>query len=106
MTKSPPNHHIPKELTISDQDLFEAVSRYGTPLYLYDAEAIIHRWKLLRSILPSQISIFYSVKANPNISVLPYTSSITSQNLALKILTTSPKNSSMLLLNCSLLSAP
>lgn len=70
MTKSPPNHHIPKELTISDQDLFEAVSRYGTPLYLYDAEAIIHRWKLLRSILPSQISIFYSVKANPNISVL------------------------------------
>ena len=70
MAKNPPLHHIPKYFTITDKSLREAVSRFGTPLYLYDYSAIKSQWDLLFSILPDRCKIYYSVKANPNIAIV------------------------------------
>jgi diaminopimelate decarboxylase len=45
-------------------------NRYGTPLFLYDRSVIDKKWELLRDALPVEFSIFYSVKANPNRTIL------------------------------------
>lgn len=70
MIRMPPNQHIPKDLALNDDDLAEAVSKFGTPLYLYDGSLIRARWKTLRSLLPKYVTVFYSAKANPNIWVI------------------------------------
>ncbi len=44
------------------QDLAD---RYGTPLYVYDADVAGARVDLLRSVLSRQVDLYYSVKANP-----------------------------------------
>ncbi len=41
-----------------------------TPFYLYDSRIINARYHALRSALPQEIDIVYSVKANPNISIV------------------------------------
>jgi diaminopimelate decarboxylase len=47
-------------------DLAEA---YGTPLYVYDGAELRHRYQRLRDRLPPELEIFYSLKANPNVSI-------------------------------------
>ncbi|MDX2525284.1 diaminopimelate decarboxylase [Streptomyces europaeiscabiei] len=42
---------------------------FGTPLYVYDSSILATRFGELRSVLPSDLEIFYSLKANPNVSV-------------------------------------
>jgi diaminopimelate decarboxylase len=42
---------------------------FGTPVYLYDAEAIAQQFRGLRDRLHPAVEIFYSLKANPNVSV-------------------------------------
>lgn len=49
--------------------LTELALRFGTPLYVYDAALIRQRLSHLRANLP-QFDIYYSVKANPNPSLL------------------------------------
>jgi diaminopimelate decarboxylase len=44
--------------------------RYGTPLYVYDAQVLDRKWDLLRSTLPPEFAIAYSVKANPAEGIL------------------------------------
>lgn len=68
--KIPPNQHIPTGLTLSDEDLVQAARKHGSPMYLYDAAVARQRWQLLRSILPGDSTLFYSVKANPNVHVI------------------------------------
>ena len=51
-------------------DILEAVSKTGTPFYLYDAGIIRSRYKALASALPKGWNICFAVKANPNISVI------------------------------------
>jgi len=43
---------------------------YGTPLYVYDADRVVHQYRRLRETLPDAIDIYYSVKANPHPRVI------------------------------------
>ncbi|MFJ4591153.1 type III PLP-dependent enzyme [Kitasatospora sp. NPDC088861] len=47
----------------------ELAEDFGTPLYLYDGEEITTRFQGLREALHPALEVFYSLKANPNISV-------------------------------------
>ncbi|MEP2783034.1 MAG: acyl-CoA dehydrogenase family protein [Pseudoruegeria sp.] len=49
--------------------LHDVASRVGTPFYLYDANALRQRVSDLQTQLP-QVDFFYSLKANPNMSVV------------------------------------
>jgi diaminopimelate decarboxylase len=70
MSKIPPNQHIPNKLQLSAQILTEAAEKFGTPLYVYDAAMLKHQWQSLHSIFSDSITIYYSVKANPNPSLI------------------------------------
>ena len=48
------------------------VHEFGTPVFVYDANILDRKWHLLRKILPSEFSISYSVKANPNRTILEH----------------------------------
>lgn len=48
----------------------EELAVQGTPFYWYDANEFRSRYSLLKNSLPQNFNIFYSVKANPNLSVL------------------------------------
>jgi diaminopimelate decarboxylase len=43
--------------------------RFGTPLYVYDSAALAAGYDALRSALHPALELFYSLKANPNVSV-------------------------------------
>lgn len=45
------------------------VARFGSPLFVYDGDVITRRFRQLREGLPPYVEIFYSLKANPNVSV-------------------------------------
>lgn len=42
---------------------------FGTPLFVYDADILEDTYRRLRGILPAGVDVFYSLKANPNVSV-------------------------------------
>ena len=46
-----------------------------TPVYLYSKKTIDNKVDELRSVLPSEVNLFYSVKANPNCDILHFISS-------------------------------
>lgn len=46
------------------------VERFGSPLFVYDAEVVRERWRALREALPPDVDIYYAVKANPSLAVL------------------------------------
>jgi diaminopimelate decarboxylase len=48
----------------------ELTRRYGSPLYIYDAAALTGALDELTGALPAGMEVFYSLKANPNISVV------------------------------------
>lgn len=54
------------ELLIGGVRASRLAEEHGTPLYVYDAGILRRRLALLRGILPSRVSVLYSVKANPN----------------------------------------
>lgn len=43
--------------------------QFGTPLFVYDADVLESTYRELRGLLPASADIFYSLKANPNVSV-------------------------------------
>src|SRR5262245_32473893 len=43
---------------------------YGTPLFIYNSHILDQKWTLLRQTFPSKFHISYSVKANPNSTIL------------------------------------
>ena len=47
----------------------EIAERFGTPLYLYDGDILRDTYQDLRARLHPGVDIFYSAKANPNVSV-------------------------------------
>ncbi len=49
--------------------LRDIAHQFGTPVYSYDAEFIQRQFALLEGCLPECIQIFYSVKANPLLSI-------------------------------------
>lgn len=48
------------------------VEKYGEPLYVYDLEVVERQARRLKQSLPPRFEIFYSPKANPNISILAF----------------------------------
>jgi diaminopimelate decarboxylase len=60
------------QLYVGDMSVRSLAEKYGTPLYVYDRGALDHRWDCLRQALPPEFEIFYSIKANPNQTVLRY----------------------------------
>jgi diaminopimelate decarboxylase len=54
---------------IAGQPAGELADRYGTPLYVYDADVLRDTYAGLRECLDGGVEVFYSVKANPNVSV-------------------------------------
>lgn len=42
---------------------------FGTPLFVYDADILEDTYRKLRGVLPASVDVFYSLKANPNVSV-------------------------------------
>jgi len=45
-------------------------SQYGTPFYLYDADAVRRKVRDVRDALQGQAQVYYAVKANPNLALL------------------------------------
>ena len=60
------------ELRVGGVPIGLLAERYGTPLYVYDAQVLDRQWRLLRGALPAEFTIAYSVKANPNPAILEY----------------------------------
>jgi diaminopimelate decarboxylase len=48
----------------------EIAAQYGTPCYVYDADVITDTYRRVRDSLDDGVQIFYSLKPNPNISVV------------------------------------
>jgi diaminopimelate decarboxylase len=55
---------------IDDSKILELVSKYGTPLYLYDYNTMERQIQSLKNALPPKAEVFYSMKVNPNIGIL------------------------------------
>ncbi|KUL48435.1 MULTISPECIES: type III PLP-dependent enzyme [unclassified Streptomyces] len=47
----------------------DLAAEFGTPMYLYDGEEIRGRFANLRAELHDRLEVFYSLKANPNVSI-------------------------------------
>src|SRR3989441_2339519 len=56
-------------LHVGGASVAELSNRYGTPLFLYDRNALDRRLDALAAALP-HFEIYYSVKANPNLAIL------------------------------------
>jgi diaminopimelate decarboxylase len=60
------------ELSIGGVPVSVIASRYGTPLFVYDAQVLKRKWHRLRDAFPPEFAIYYSVKANPHPALLRY----------------------------------
>jgi diaminopimelate decarboxylase len=60
------------ELSIGGIPVTTLIEKYGEPAYIYDGEVIQHQYERLRAVLPDQVEIFYSMKANPNLSIVAF----------------------------------
>ena len=60
------------ELQVGKVPVSAIAAKYGTPLFIYDRHVLEQKWIGLRSALPPEFAISYSVKANPNRTILQY----------------------------------
>lgn len=60
------------EVLIGGMSVSEIAEEFGTPLFLYDRSILESQWSKLRNALPSEVSICYSVKANPTRALLQF----------------------------------
>lgn len=57
--------------TIQGLDVREICTRYGTPLYIYDADKIVHQLKTLKNAFSEvDLKVKYAAKALTNLSIL------------------------------------
>ncbi len=74
MSTSPsprPFVYTDNRLTCSGVDLSELAATYGTPLYVYSADAIRERLQMLQTEFASiENTLCYAVKANPSLAIL------------------------------------
>lgn len=63
---------ISKEFEVQGVPVSDLAREYGTPLYVYDADVLSGTYQRLRDQLHPAVDVFYSLKANPNISVCGY----------------------------------
>lgn len=57
-------------LSIGGADFEDFVRQFKTPLYVYDAEIIIRKYRRLREAMPPHVQVYYAVKSNPNLAVI------------------------------------
>ncbi len=57
------------EQKIARSKIIKAVLAYQTPLYIYDAGVLQQQYQTLAHLLQPYAEIFYSMKANPNLSI-------------------------------------
>src|SRR3990167_4059473 len=55
-----------------EKRILETAKHFGTPLFLYDLNVIQEKYQMIRKNLTRHCDIFYSLKANPNLSVCEY----------------------------------
>src|SRR5688572_30277163 len=60
----------PSHRPITAEELHQLAREYGTPYYLYDADAVNERIRNIRAVLEQRVKVFYAVKANPNLALL------------------------------------
>jgi diaminopimelate decarboxylase len=58
------------ELFVGGAGVRNLAEKYGTPAFIYDKGVIDRKLSALRQALPTRFSISYSVKANPNLSIV------------------------------------
>ena len=46
-------------------NLFSVAERFGTPCFVFDEVQLARRMKAVRAIVPEDIRLCYSIKANP-----------------------------------------
>ncbi len=56
--------------SVAGHDPAELIAQHGSPLYVYDADALARRAVLLQSVLPERAELAYAVKANSSPGVL------------------------------------
>jgi diaminopimelate decarboxylase len=62
--------HVRNEmLCAGDFTCEQLVQEFGEPIYVFDGETIVQQVSRLRSVLPPDMELLYSMKANPNISI-------------------------------------
>ena len=57
---------------VAGVDAERLASQFGTPLFIYDLDAVSMRVEALRSALPSSFDLAFAVKANPLLAVLQH----------------------------------
>ncbi len=59
--------------TLTTEQLLEAARRYGTPLYVYQADCITHQFQTLQQAFSGQpVRFFYAAKALTNLHILDH----------------------------------
>lgn len=53
---------------MEDKRLWELAKKYGTPLYIFDADLIKKTYTMMKKEL-KDFEIFFSVKANPSLAI-------------------------------------
>ncbi|MBD1372848.1 diaminopimelate decarboxylase [Hazenella sp. IB182357] len=61
-----------KEYKVQGIPISHIAAEFGTPLYVYDGDILTEDYTQLRKKLPPYLEFFYSLKANPNISIYHY----------------------------------
>lgn len=54
---------------MTKHDFASLAAEFGTPFYLYDGDVLVSNFRSIRERLHPAMEIFYSLKANPNVSV-------------------------------------
>jgi diaminopimelate decarboxylase len=62
--------YVNNKLSMGKRDLESVARKYGTPVYVYDLQAIKKQAKKLKSSLPPDCLIQYAMKANSNLKIL------------------------------------
>jgi diaminopimelate decarboxylase len=60
------------ELLVGGISIGRLAAKYGTPAFIYDRAVVDRKLEALRGALPPGFEISYSVKANPNITILKH----------------------------------
>ena len=59
-----------RELLISGISVTDLIQTYGSPLFVYDEDLIRRRIDTVCDLLPPDFQLYYSIKANPNATLL------------------------------------
>jgi diaminopimelate decarboxylase len=58
-----------RQFEVQGIEISELAQKFGTPMYVYDGDALTGRMRELRELLHPRLEVFFSLKANPNVSV-------------------------------------